>query len=952
MLPSKRKRSPATLRPPPTTPRTTKPRPTFEARTTAPFDFQRSSIHPSLSTARQLQTPFWTETEHEAAYSESSIDDDLGHVIVAFDIKDYGTVGCAYYSADHEKMYLLGDSRSGGMETIDTLIAQIKPTVILTPPRVDISSIQGQSQSMPHGNDSSSYLPYQVDVRPTQDFSYSNAENRLVALEASSSHEGRLRFLVPHNGLTGSEEVSPEDLGFTLHEGRILHISSSIDMESPVTVGCAGALLTYLQKRKAASIGMGHMNGCAFQVRFLEMFSLKDTMWIGSNAFLSLQILQSESHPNMFNQGPGNKSASGKEGLSVYGIFRRFSYTPQGRARLKQLFFRPSLDLDVIRERHDLIGVFSRPDNMTALEKMTKALKHIKNLRPTMINLHKGISTGGGKTTGFKATAWESLLAFAFYAIDIHAALQEISGADTLQLRTKAFRVFEAAQLHRVGRMIQEIVDIDNSDEQGRTVVKQGLDRDLDQMKDRYDGLDSLLKHVAIDVATTIPEDLGIDVNVIYFPQLGFNIAIPLNESGESAFSGSHEDWELVFITETRAYFKDFRMRELDEKLGDIYGLICEKEIEIVYDLAQKILQYENVLVEASDICGEIDCNLALTQAASFYNLTRPRMVPSNVIKIKGGRHILQEMTVSSYVPNDTLLLGGIQDQEENALGNGVPSMLLLTGPNYSGKSVYMKQVALIVYLAQIGSFVPADSAELGITDKILTKINTQESVSKIQSTFMSDLQQISLCLKQATSRSLVLIDEFGKGTNESDGIGLACGVFEHLLGIDDPPKVLAATHYHEIFENDFLALRPNLQLGHMEVKVCEESQEVEDQVTYLYKFVYLVNVLCNDFLKLFTAFTRDEATKVSGLSINGIDASIVSRANEIGLLAARGENLIAACATISAVEIQALETADSLARKFLAIDLTNESEPQRDAKAILEDLFHTTDQNDTWLSA
>lgn len=106
-------------------------------------------------------------------------------------------------------------------------------------------------------------------------------------------------------------------------------------------------------------------------------------------------------------------------------------------------------------------------------------------------------------------------------------------------------------------------------------MVKQGLDRELDRMKDRYDGLDSLLKHVAIDIATTIPEDMGVDVNVIYFPQLGFNIAIPLNEYGESAYCGPHGDWELVFITETRAYFKDFRMRELDEKLGDIYGLIC-----------------------------------------------------------------------------------------------------------------------------------------------------------------------------------------------------------------------------------------------------------------------------------------------------------------------------------------------------------------------------------------
>lgn len=141
-------------------------------------------------------------------------------------------------------------------------------------------SLFNQSQcSLNHSNlDSLSYLPYQVDVRPTQDFSYHNAENRLVALEASSSHEDRLRFYVPHSGLTGPEEVSPEDLGFTLHEGRLLHISSTIDMENPVTIGCAGALLTYLQKRKAANTGMEIINSCAFRVRFLEMFSLKDTM--------------------------------------------------------------------------------------------------------------------------------------------------------------------------------------------------------------------------------------------------------------------------------------------------------------------------------------------------------------------------------------------------------------------------------------------------------------------------------------------------------------------------------------------------------------------------------------------------------------------------------------------------------------------------------------------------
>jgi DNA mismatch repair protein MSH5 len=126
-------------------------------------------------------------------------------------------------------------------------------------------------------------------------------------------------------------------------------------------------------------------------------------------------------------------------------------------------------------------------------------------------------------------------------------------------------------------------VDIDSSEEQSRTVVKQGLDRNLDRMKDRYDGLSSLLKHVAMDVASTIPQNLDIDINVIYFPQLGFNIAIPLNDRGEATYNGSSEDWVLMFITENRAYFKDFRMREMDEKLGDIYGLICGKNDQHIF---------------------------------------------------------------------------------------------------------------------------------------------------------------------------------------------------------------------------------------------------------------------------------------------------------------------------------------------------------------------------------
>ncbi|OQE25299.1 hypothetical protein PENSTE_c006G06453 [Penicillium steckii] len=914
----KRKRSPEISRRHPITPRTYGSKPCHPAyassRAFVSLENQFQSPGPldNESIASSYQIPLNDEGNDLQRASE----DDLGHVIAAIDVKDYGAVGCAYYLAENERLYLLGDNRSGENGTIETLIRQIKPTVILVPSRVDLSGVMDHNQSLAQETETSSYLPYQIDVRPTQEFSTSNAESRLVALDVSSSHEQRIRFFVPHSGISGPEEVNPEDMGFTLQEGRLLHISSSVDMENTITIGCVGAVLAYLQRRRATGTSIdpiGPMDQCPFQVRSLEMFSLENTMWISSNAFQSLQIIQHESHPNLFNQGPGTKSSSSKEGLSVYGLFQRFAHSPQGRARLKQIVLRPSLDLKIIQQRHDFIGVFSRPDNKAALDKITKAMKYIKNLRPVMTNLHKGISTGSAKITGFKTTVWASLLAFAFYSIDIQDSLKEMSGIENLPLQAKALRVFETAQLYRVGRMIQEIVDIDNSEEQGRTVVKQGLDRNLDMMKDRYDGLNSLLKNVATDIAMTIPEELGIDVNVIYFPQLGFNIAIPLNDREQPLYSGT-ADWELIFTTENRAYFKDFRMRELDGKLGDIYGLICEKEIEMVYELAQKVLQYEEMLVETSDISLTHDFYglLALTQAAMFYKLCRPRM----------------ELTVSSYVPNDFAIMGGTSDSDssrDSSQAKQHPSMLLLTGPNFSGKSVYMKQVALIIYLAQIGSFVPADSAELGITDKILTKINTQESVSKIQSTFMSDLQQISLCLRQVSSRSLILIDEFGKGTNESDGIGLACGVFEHLLNMNCSPKVIAATHFHEIFENSLLAPHPGLQLGHMEVKVSGESEEAEDQIAYLYNF------------------RLGRSSKSFGTicaAINGIAMAIVARADEIASLAARGENLVAACAILSPEETRSLQHANILARKFLAADLSGQTTNCQGTRTTLEELF------------
>ena len=229
--------------------------------------------------------------------------------------------------------------------------------------------------------------------------------------------------------------------------------------------------------------------------------------------------------------------------------------------------------------------------------------------------------------------------------------------------------------------------------------------------------------------------------------------------------------------------------------------------------------------------------------------------------------------------------------------------MLLMTGPNYSGKSIYLKQIALIVYMAHIGSFVPAESADIGLTDKIMTCISTRETVSKSQSAFMTDLQQISMALNLATSRSLLVIDEFGKGTNACDGAGLACGVFEYLLGLSrNRPKVLGATHYHEIFESGFLTPRQELQFGHMDVRIDLGAKEVENQVTYLYSF--------------------REGRSVASYgtccaAINGVAPEVVHRAEELVLLAARGEDLVSACAIMPEEELEEVERAVSHLREL-----------------------------------
>ncbi|RWW38534.1 hypothetical protein BHE74_00056228 [Ensete ventricosum] len=242
---------------------------------------------------------------------------------------------------------------------------------------------------------------------------------------------------------------------------------------------------------------------------------------------------------------------------------------------------------------------------------------------------------------------------------------------------------------------------------------------------------------------------------------------------------GKLHDFEFAFSEdgdEKRFFYHTPKTKELDNLLGDIYHKILDMERAIIRDLITRVLNFVPQLIKAVNFAAELDCILSLALIAHQNNYVRPILTGDTFLDIKNGRHALQEMTVDTFVPNDTKILN---DGRIN----------IITGPNYSGKSIYVKQVALVVYLSHIGSFIPADSATIGITDRIFCAMGNKPTITE-QSTFMIDLHQVGMMLRQATSHSLCLIDEFGKGTLTEDGIGLLGGAINHFANYEHPPKV------------------------------------------------------------------------------------------------------------------------------------------------------------------
>ncbi|GJJ76106.1 DNA mismatch repair protein MSH5 [Entomortierella parvispora] len=407
-------------------------------------------------------------------------------------------------------------------------------------------------------------------------------------------------------------------------------------------------------------------------------------------------------------------------------------------------------------------------------------------------------------------------------------ALLHLSNVIDLQSTESIHAKLSVKDLKDIGAFINDVVDFDESVNEGRCVVKHNVDEELDRMRQNYHGLDSFLSEIAKEISLTIPSEFTSTINVIYFPQLGYLITMPMNPNWKTEQDFILDGLCYQFSTETTVYYKNNAMRgnELKQLHLQAEWQFAYREIDILQSLQEHVLQYSQLLVTCSDLCAELDVLVSFAEVARVNNYRQPTMSDQNILRIVKGRHPLQELVVNSFVANDTEL--GADNR-----------VMVLTGANSSGKSIYLKQVALITYMAHVGCFVPAESAFIGLTDKILTRLQTRETVSSMQSAFMTDLHQVTLAQRQATQRSLVILDEFGKGTAATDGAGMFAGVIEHYAKAQSDnqgngPKVVATTHFHELLENQLLDLKLPISLFTMEV--YQEPSGLE--ATFLFRVI------------------------------------------------------------------------------------------------------------------
>jgi DNA mismatch repair protein MutS len=615
----------------------------------------------------------------------------------------------------------------------------------------------------------------------------STGEFRLAELDSPAQLADQLARLQPSELLVPDRDDAPADLPVppTPHDAFAFDLTQATDLlrdhfrvqsldgfgcsSLPLGTAAAGALLHYITRslRRDAQ----HLS--------------PPKPWHGS-AYVLLDAVTQTNLELVESRSP--------EGTSLRGAIDR-TLTPMGARLLREWILHPLRDLETITRRQDLIAAFY--DEPARLAAVRDILRDIRDMERAVSRL--SLASGNARDLAALKTSLALLPS-------LRATLAENDSSPLLALATD-LRTFDPL----VELLAAALVDEPPPTTRDGGMIREGYNPDLDELRRAgTEGRQWIAELQDREIARTGIKSLKIRYNSVF----GYYIEIT-----KTNLASVPDDYNRK---QTTANAERFITPELKDMEGRILGgeeRARALESEIFQQLRGSVLAELESLQHTARAVAQIDALAGLAETARTFRYVRPKLTAGSTIKITDGRHPVLDQTMSAgrFVPNDTEL-----DTETHRL-------VILTGPNMAGKSTYIRQVALLVLLAQTGSFIPAASAEIGIVDRIFTRVGATDDLARGQSTFMVEMNETAAILNNATDRSLVILDEIGRGTSTFDGLSIAWSVAEHLHDVTGC-RTLFATHYHEL--TDLARTRPAVANCNVAVR------EWNDDVIFLRKIV------------------------------------------------------------------------------------------------------------------
>ncbi len=512
------------------------------------------------------------------------------------------------------------------------------------------------------------------------------------------------------------------------------------------------------------------------------------------------------------------QSRGGARDTSVLGCLDR-THTPMGARKLRDWILHPLCDLAVLRERQNLIGdLLAEP---FILGNLRETLKGIRDLERTIGRLTQ--TGGNARDLMVLRTSLEQIPQL---RADLEALVRKegatpLLGADTpvtshqSSITSRSLAAILLTQLHELPHIVElltkAIVDEPPALSKEGGIFRDGWHAPLDELRNASrTGKDWIAQ-----LQQRVIDETGIkSLKIRYTGVFGYFIEVT-----KSNLSLVPPTWHRKQTVANGERFITPELKEVESKIlgADERGKALEYELFV--QLRDEVLRELAPLQQTAAAVATLDVLCALAETSRLFGYCRPQLSDDLRIRIEDGRHPVldQSLVEEKFVPNDVAL-----DDTANRL-------LILTGPNMAGKSTYIRQVALLVLMAQIGSWIPAKSAEIGLADRIFTRVGANDDLSRGQSTFMVEMNETANICNNATARSLVILDEIGRGTSTFDGLSIAWSVAEYL---HDSVKcrTLFATHYHELTE---------LEITRGGVKNFNVAvREWNDQIIFLRKII------------------------------------------------------------------------------------------------------------------